>query len=189
MAVLADLTRDLTADEVAALSHYGADSTYLHAVFQGRSADFRHDPQFGEFSNKCLGLVTTLDSAIAASQLRGPAVLHAAHGNGFGVRGSLVGDPASFVGLTYQYPGFISTTAESDFRDRFLAPRRNKKSRPIFLEFRLPAGFEAVDMRHGNHAGEFEFLLARDVAFRIMGAEIVDTDVLSLVLQPQIRSS
>lgn len=189
MVVFTDLARDLATEEIAALSHYGADSTYLHAVFQGRSTDFQHDRQFHEFSHKCHRIVGALDSAIAASQLRESAILHAAHGNGFGVRGSLVGEPTGFVGLTYAYPGFISTTAEPDFRDRFLTPRRNAKSRPVFLEFRLPAGFNAIDMRHGNHAGEFEFLLGRNKAFRITGAEIVDLDVLSLVLEPSLRSS
>jgi len=185
MAVLADLARDLTADETAALSHYGADSTYLHAVFQDRSADFQHDPQFQAFSTKCRGIVAALDSAIAASRLRDAASLYAAHGNGFGVRGSLRGDPAGFIGLTYQYPGFISTTAATEFRDRFLQPRRGSDSHPTVLELRLPVGFNAIDMHHGNHAGEFEFLLGRKIPFRITDSTLVDHDILSFVLEPQ----
>jgi len=184
MAIRTKLSRALTEEEVAALSHYGADSSYLHAVAQGRTSDFQHDPGYKQFWPTCGSIVRALDAAINSSTLLEAATLHAAHGNGFGVRGALVGNPSAFVGMVYQYPGYISTSAEIDFRDRFLGPRRNAASRPTVLEFRLPTGFNAIDMHHGGHSGEFEFLLGRCTAFRITSSEIVDTDVLSLVLEP-----
>jgi hypothetical protein len=167
MTIETRLKRDLTADEKKALSQYGADSTFLHAVAQGRERDLHRDPEWEKFWPKCGRIMRALDSAIAASELAERAVLYSAHGNGLAVRGSLVGDPRTFVGLTYCYPGYISTSSEATFRDRFLEPRRTVKSRPSILNFQLPAGFAAIDMHHGGHAGEFEFLLARDTPFQI----------------------
>lgn len=185
MTIRARLQRELTDDERKALSHYGADSNFLHAVAQGRECDLDQDPQWQKFWPKCGEIMRALDSAIAASELAEFAVLHSAYGNGLAVRGSLLGDPEVFIGLTYRYAGYISTSSEASFRDRFLEPRRTAKSRPSILEFHLPAGFAAIDMHHGGHAGEFEFLLARDTPFDITQASIVDGDVLSLVLTPQ----
>ncbi len=42
-------------------------------------------------------------------------------------------------------------------------------------------------MGHGGHAGEFEFLLGRDAPFQITRASIVQGDVLSLVLAPELE--
>jgi hypothetical protein len=179
------LKRPLTADEKFALSRYGADSTFLHVVAQGREQDLHRDPLWQEFWPKCRAIMQALDGAIAASELVEEGVLYSAFGNGLAVRGSLLGSPEAFIGLTYCYAGYISTSSQASFRDRFLEPRRTSKSRPTILEFRLPAGFAAIDMHHGGHAGEFEFLLGRDTPFEIMQASIVDDDVLSLVLAPQ----
>ena len=133
----------------------------------------------------CAAALRNLDAAVAASRLLGPAVLFSAHGNGFGVRGSLMAAPSAFIGLTYRYPGFVSTTSDPAFCDAFLAKRRTTASRPTMLEIGLPDGFPGVDIRHGGHAGEAEILLGRDIPFLVVDADIVDGDVLWLVLEPQ----
>jgi len=184
MTVSATLTRDLTDGEVTALSHYGADSTYLHAVAQQRERDFANDAGWNAFWPECGRIVGALDTAIGASVLDADSILYSAHGNGFGVRGSIRGSPAAYVGLEYCYPGYISTSAEPVFRDSFLGKRRNALSQPAILEFRLPAGFHAIDLRHGSHGGEFEFLLGRQLRLQIIDASLYDGDVLWLRLEP-----
>ncbi len=176
--------RDLTQEETRALSHYGADSTFLHSVAQGRERDLERDPLWNEFWPECGAIIQALDSAISVSELQQDAVLYSAHGNGFAVRGSILCPPAAYLGTIYKYPGYISTTSEAEFRDRFLQPRRTSNSRPAILEFHLPAGFPAIDMHLGGHAGEFEYLLGRDTPYRITKADIQDGDVLNLVLVP-----
>lgn len=184
MSVKTTLAHPLSEAEVAALSHYGADSTYLNAIAQQRERDFADDAQWNAFWPKSGAISNALESAIAASTLDAAATLYSAHGNGFGVRGSIRGNPSNFIGLEYFYPGFISTTAEAGFRDTFLNKRRNALSQPALLELLLPAGFNAVDLRHGNHYGEFEFLLSRKLHFHIVDAKYFDGDVLWLTLQP-----
>lgn len=184
MNVETKLKRPLTADEQAALSRYGADSTFLHATSQGRSGDFQHHPAFEEFSSRAAGERALLDSAIQISELLTDTTLFSAHGNGFAVRGSLVGLPQSFIGLTYQYPGFISTSASRDWAINFLEPRRFNGSRATLLEFQLPKGFAALDMKHGNHFGEFEFLLGRDTPFKIIDGVTMSDWLWKFVLSP-----
>lgn len=178
------LNRPLTDREQAALNRYGADSTFLHAASQGRSGDFQHDPAFGDFASRSAEEQILLDSAIQTSELLTDAILFSAHGNGFAVRGSLVGPPQSFIGLTYQYPGFISTSASRDWAINFLEPRRFNGSRATLLEFRLPKGFAALDMKHGNHFGEFEFLLGRDTPFKIIDGVTMSDWLWKFVLSP-----
>ena len=179
-----ELDRRLTIGETNAIRSYGADSTYIHATSQNRGADFSHDPSYQTFVANATDTATNLDNAIGASRLSEDAVLYSAHGLGFGVRGSLVGPPKQFVGLTYHYPGYISTTADRGFRDRFLEKRRGPTTRPTILELHLPSGFNALDLRHGGHAGEFEYLLGRNLQLKIVGADYVDDDVLALILKP-----
>lgn len=49
MTIETRLKRDLTEDEKKALSHYGADSAFLHAVAQECERDLDRDPQWQEF--------------------------------------------------------------------------------------------------------------------------------------------
>ena len=180
LSILSNLREALTHEEMAALSHYGADSTFLHAHFQGRLGDFQYHPNCADFIGNCRSIIDALDGALAKSSLSVPAQLYSGHGNGIGIRGSLTGTPASFIGLTYRYPGFISTTTDVGVANNFL---EKKDLRPTFLKLNLPAGFSAVDMKHGNHFGECEFLLGRNIRFTIVDAA-EDKEVLWLVLQP-----
>lgn len=178
------ITRTLTAAERDAVSRYGADSTFLHAAAQGRSGDFQHHRAFAAFCSRAAQERSLLDSAIMASELLAEATLYSAHGNGFAVRGSLVGPPESFVGLTYRYPGFISTSASYEWAIGFLEPRRFNDSRATLLEFRLPKGFAALSMIHGNHFGEFEFLLGRGTPFNIIAGHMISDWLWHFVLSP-----
>lgn len=184
MTIGTSLARKLTDEERQALSRYGADSTYLHAVVQRREGDLQYHALYQDEWMVYAKQIEALDSAIGASTLISDSVLYSAQPKGFSVRGSFLGDAAKFVGLIYRYPGFISTSAETSFRDRFLSKRRDAGSRPATLEFRLPAGWNAIDLSEGGHSGEFEFLLARDVAYGVVDASYVDGDVLNLVLEP-----
>lgn len=186
MTISATLARMLTQEECEALRHYGADSTYLHALAQRREGDLAHHPQYQNEWEKIRGQIKALDSAISVSTLDADAILYSAHPVGFSVRGSFMGDAAKYIGLLYRYPGFTSTSTEASFRDDFLSKRRDSGSRPATIEFLLPAGWNAVDLKVGGHSGEFEFLLGRDVAYEVVGASYVDGDVLNLVLEPAV---
>ncbi|MGH1572774.1 hypothetical protein ACRAWG_21525 [Methylobacterium sp. P31] len=184
MPVKTRLDRELSPFEREALSHYGADSTFLHAVAQGRATEFSGNQKFEEFLKLCRQRVESIDAAIASSALAEPATLYSGHGTGFAVRGSLSGNPSSFVGLTYRYPGYISTSSELSFCRDFLYKRRSAMSQPTLMEFKLPLDFNVIDMAHGGHFDEFEYLLGRNNIFRITGASVIDGDVLILVLEP-----
>lgn len=184
MTTSASLARKLTEEEYEALRDYGADSTYLHAVAQRREADLAHHPDYREEWRRVAKQIKALDSAISVSTLDANAVLYSAQPVGFSVRGSFLGDPAKYVGLIYRYPGFTSTSTQTSFRDDFLSKRRDAASRPATLELHLPAGWHAIDLHEGGHAGELEFLLARDVAYEVVNASYVDGEVLNLVLRP-----
>lgn len=184
MKISASLARKLTDEERSALRHYGADSTYLHAVAQRREGDLAHHPLYKDEWTTVGAQIKALDSAISFSTLDADSVLYSAQPVGFGARGSFLGDPSKFIGLIYRYPGFTSTSTETSFRDDFLSKRRDAGSRPATLEFQLPSGWNAIDLQVGGHAGEFEFLLARDVAYEVVNASYVDCDVLNLGLRP-----
>jgi hypothetical protein len=184
MIVSASLTRALSEVEVDALSNYGADSTFFHAVAQRREGVFAYHRQYNGETRRIADQIKALDRAIAASTLDTDSVLYSAQPVGFSVRGSLLGDASKFIGLIYQYPGFTSTTTNEAFRDEFLSKRRDPQSRPAILTFQLPAGWNAIDLKVGGHFGEFEFLLARNVPYEVVDASFVDGDVLNLALKP-----
>jgi len=188
MTISVSLARTLTKEEREALQRYGADSTYLHAFAQRCEGNLQHHPSYADEWTKLAGQIRGLDSAIAISTLDSDAILYSAQPVGFGTRGSFVGSPATFIGITYRYPGFTSTSTSTEFRDRFLSKRRDAASRPTTLEFHLPAGWNAIDLSHGGHSGEFELLLARDKPYEVIDATYVDGDVLNLVLQPSTNT-
>jgi hypothetical protein len=185
MVPTASLRRELSKEEVEALTDYGADSTFLHAFAQRRESYLEYHPQYIKEFDTIEEQIKALDRAIDASTLDADAVLYSAQPVGFSVRGSFLGDATKFIGLTYQYPGFTSTTANEAFRDEFLSKRRDTQSRPATLTFQLPAGWNAIDLREGGQTGESEFLLARNVAYEVLNASIIDGDILSLVLKPK----
>jgi hypothetical protein len=110
--------------------------------------------------------------------------LWSGHGHGWSVRGALEGPPDSFRGLTYRYPGFISSSLERSWCEDFLDKRHGSDSRPTLLRIDLPEDYPAIDMHDGGHAGEFEILLPRNRRFTITDAAGLENDVLLLGLAP-----
>lgn len=176
--------RDLTEGEYIALRSYGADSTYFHAIAQGRTEALAHDPEFSNFSLSARQKRDAIDGVFAVSRLIESQTLWSGHGHGWGIRGALEGAPTNFVGLQYRYPGYISTSTERSWCDTFLDKRNRNQSRPTLLQFQLPAGTPAIDMHDGSAQGEFEILLPRDTPFSITGAQMLPGDILLLVLEP-----
>jgi hypothetical protein len=77
------------------------------------------------------------------------------------------------IGLEYQYRGFISTSANRDTAIRFLCGGvKVSTDRPTLVTFMLPAGFKGFPMQTlgADSTHEDEFLLGRDLSFRIIGA-------------------
>lgn len=189
MTVLSHMLQPLTEDEISAGQRYGADSTFHNAAFLGRTEELNCQPGFEEYWTNAEASRDALDRAIAKSELTTSAVLYAAHGRGFAVRGALVGQPKRFVGLQYSYPGYISTSSSIEWAEGFLKPRQFRGSRPVLLKFVLLPGFRALDMSRVGHHGEFEYLLGRNIVFDIGDAEEVvmdqvDDAVLRLTLSP-----
>jgi ADP-ribosyltransferase exoenzyme len=148
-----------------------------------------------QFLNVCAAHQTGLDSAISKSPLSQEIILYSGHGRGAGVIGALTGDPSQFVGLVYNYPGFISTSVVEQVALDTLEKRANKGSRPILLELHLPAGFPALDMALIPGGGnEFEYLIGRNVDLLIFAgawtrsAGVVD-DILHLKLRPAVEQT
>lgn len=185
------LTGAFTQEERDALGKYGAESTYFHAAHQGRGEELSTHPEYTTFLQNSAGWLVQIDSALSKSTLRTDKVLYSGHGKGWGIRGSLTGDPAKFIGLTYRYAGYISTSAvEIKAVESFLAKTANPGSFATLLELRLPAGFPAVDMNDAGVQGEFELLLGRGHPFEIVDASEfqnpeVPTSILRLVLKPR----
>jgi hypothetical protein len=176
--------RELTEPEHLALRSYGADSTFFHAIAQGRTEALSHNPDFGAFSSVARTKRDAIDAVFSISRLLTAQTLWSGHGHGWGVRGALEGAPANFVGLQYRYPGYISTSTDRSWCDAFLDKRNRSQSRPTMLEFRLPAGTPAIDMHDGGAQGEFEILLPRERLFSITDAKMLPGDLLQLVLEP-----
>ncbi len=178
-----------TEERTAGLA-YGSDATMFHAVHQGWGDVICHSPDYDAFQAVAATHLLALDSAIAKSSLNKREVVWSGHGHGGGSRGALRGPPSAFLGLYYQYPGYISTSlARETAIESFLVKRTFSGSLPTLLEFRLPADFPALDMSEVGHHGEFEILLGRSVEFRVIDAsefchpKVRDT-VLNLVLAP-----
>jgi hypothetical protein len=150
-----------------------------------------HHPSFGAFQKSYKEITTNLDSALGKSILQQDITLYSGYGRGYSILGSLTGEPARFVGLTYRYPGFISTSESRLIaEDKFLRAGAATGTRPTLLEFRLPAGQHALDMHVVGHQGEIEYILPWKQPFRIIDAQqrpVTDVNdvVLHLVLDPK----
>jgi len=192
MTVLCNLLQRLTQAEEEALRAYGADSTFHHATVQGWREQINRQPGFEEYYRNAGKHTRALDAAIAKSELISDAVVYSAHARGFSVRGAMIGKAEKFCGLQYSYPGFISTSDSLEWAKSFLSTRQHEESRPTLLEFRLPSGFKALDVRVVNQIGESEYLLGRKLIFNIVGGREEEVNgvadaVLYLELEP-IRS-
>src|SRR6185312_8678186 len=83
----------------------------------------RH-PDYSTFLHHAAAHQRAPDSAIKKSTLTDDAVVYSGHGRGAAVLGALCGDANRFVGLCYDYPGYISTTAvRCVAEEKFLAAR------------------------------------------------------------------
>jgi hypothetical protein len=157
--------------EIEAAQAYRADSTFLHAHKQGWDGSVFQSPAYSEFLDVCAAHQIGLDNAISKTLLSREIVLYSGHGRGAGAVGALTGDPSRFAGLTYKYPGFISTSAVEQVAVDTLTTRAQKGSRPVLLELHLPTGFPALDMALIPGGGnEVEYLIGRNEEFTIFDA-------------------
>jgi hypothetical protein len=168
----ARLMSGLTVQEKLAGKSYGADSEFFHACWQGRANDVVHHPNYVAFANTFPSITSDLDAAVAKSILQSDVVLYSGYGRGYSILGSLTGDVARFVGLSYRYPGFISTSESRLIaEDKFLRVGAAPGTRPTLLQFRMTAGQCALDMHEVGHQGEIEYLLPRDQLFHVVDAQ------------------
>jgi hypothetical protein len=189
------LARSLTNAEIEAIKAYASDATFFHAIYQDRQEELAQLPVFQEFEKVAKAHRDGLDGAIGNSTLNSQSTLYSGHGRGLAIRGSLCGESNKFVGLHYRYRGYISTSSVNETAIKsFLVKRAYHGSAPTLLEFRLPQGFNALDMNTAGAYGEFEFLIGREGAFIVTEASQyaigdVEDEVLHLVLEPLARSS
>lgn len=182
----------LTEGEKGALSAYASEATYFHAVDQGRQEELASVREFQTFVTVCKSHRENIDSAIAKCSLNDDLIVYSGHGRGINVLGSLNVVPNQLIGMQYNYRGYISTSAhEQTATESFLAKRAYPGSRPTLLEFRLSKGFCIFDMRIINSVGESEFLIGRNIKFKIIEASYfsvnrVTDSVLRLVLEAVI---
>ncbi len=160
---------ELTDAEIEAARAYGAESGFFHLACQADHsmalAEFRHYQDF-----LCSGKLAALASATRSRcELTGDVTLYSGHENDAGVVGSLGhNDPARFVGLTWQYRGFTSTSSRKDEAEEAVATR---VATPVFLGFRLPAGLRLLPMKDfASLSHEAEFLIPPSVPFEIIDA-------------------
>ncbi|WP_109152601.1 ADP-ribosyltransferase [Azospirillum sp. TSO5] len=183
---------DLLPDEIRAARDYGSDSTHHHNLAQ-RSRAANMFPGFGEFMGKARTAAPALSMATTRFELTDPLTVYSGFGWGIAAVGSLHADPLSaLVGLTYRYPGHISTSTSRETAESFAEKGwQLKGDRPVLLVINLPAGFTVLPMKElgADSSHENEMLLDRNLAFRIDAASAtkiadIEEDVLELTLAP-----
>jgi hypothetical protein len=186
----AKLNADLTQQEIEAAVAYGVESKLFHACWQGRANEVCYHPDYLKFANTYQAITGNLDTAIAKSILATSLTVFSGYPRGYSILGSLTGNVENFVGLCYQYPGFISTSQSKLIaEDKFLRVGAARGTRPTLLQFNLTEGESALDMNMVGHQGEIEYLLPRNQLFRIVGAEQIGVqDVEDAALHLVLRS-
>ena len=165
---------DLTEIESDAARAYGSESGFFHLACQAdHSMALSEFNPYQEFVCSCK--LAALKSATSSRyELAADATLFSGHGNGVGVVGGLGhSHPDAFVGMTWQYRGFTSTSARKDKAEDFVRTRaKSPLDTPAFLEFRLPAGFRLLPMAvlGADSTHEAEFLLTPNLAFKVVEA-------------------
>ena len=172
---------ELTKAEIEAARAYGAESGFFHLACQAdHSMALDTFLPYQDFlrSRKFEALERATRSRF---ELTAGATLYSGHGNGAGVVGSLGhNDPERFCGLTWQYRGFTSTSSRKDKGEEFVERR---VAMPVFLEFRLPAGFRLLPMKElVSLSHEAEFLIPPRVPFQIIAASRVTVENVQNVL-------
>ncbi len=179
----------LTADEMSACGDYQGDATFFHACTQGWSGEFTDSQKFRSFLQRCSAVCGYLDAAINKFEVKTSGVVYSGHGLGLSVLGSLVGQPEDYVGFSYSYPGFTSTSEDPRAAENFLRTRSRGARTPVMLEIRLHSGQKALPFHQvTNSVGEAEVLLPRSAMFAVIEAKYirvddVKQDVLQLTLE------
>jgi hypothetical protein len=119
------------------------------------------------------------------------ATVYSGHGNGVGVVGALGhNDPERFLGLTWQYRGFTSTSSWKEKAEDFVRTRAKcTPDTPVLLELCLPAGFRLLPMEvlGPDSTHEAEFLISPNVPFKIVAASHVTVEDVQNVLHLKLR--
>lgn len=183
---------DLLPDEIRAARDYGSDSTHHHNLAQ-RTRNSNLAPGYPAFMGKAKVSIPALSTATTRFELTDPLTVYSGFGWGIAAVGSLHADPLSaLVGLTYRYPGHISTSTSRATAESF-AKRgwQYEGDRPVLLVINLPAGFTMLPMKElgPDSSHENEMLLDRNLSFRIDAASTakirdIGEDVLELTLTP-----
>lgn len=181
---------DLLPEEVRAAREYGSDSTHHHNLAQ-RSRAAGMFPGHAEFMGKARTAVQALSKATTRFALTDPLTVYSGFGWGLAAVGSLHADPLSaLVGLTYRYPGFISTSTSRETAEGFARSGwKFEGDRPVLLVITLPDEFTVLPMKElgADSSHENEMLLDRNLSFRIDAAATttiagIREDVLELTL-------
>jgi hypothetical protein len=110
--------------------------------------------------------ITHIDNAISKFQLEAATSVYCGVGYGRHVRQCIE------CGV-YRYRGFISCSAREDVTGNFI---KLDTTDPVLLQFELPAGFPCAPLfsLRGADGGEREYLLGRELAFRIQSSRCRD---------------
>lgn len=183
----------LLPDELSAAHGYYASSKLLNVCVQGWFDEFSDSQKVRKFfDEEMLPLVNCLDGAIAKHTVEVGGTVFSGHGNSIGCIGSLRGEPNSFVGLRYRYPGYISASEDIWVANKFLCNNLSKSDCPVRLEIELIPGQKVLPLTTATGQGaEMEFLLPRGSEFTITSAamtavEGVGNPVLNLKLRPPV---
>jgi hypothetical protein len=137
---------------------------------------------------RAAGLAARIDASIDKFEVAAPGEVWFGSGGGHSCIGALGGPPERFVGLTYQYLGYTSTSIHRGVAEDFVRARASGFLSPVLLRITLVPGMRAlpVDQVTGQF-GEGEVLLARKALFTVTAAssvriDDVDPDVLLLEL-------
>lgn len=168
---------ECTEEERAAVTDYYAEATYFHACAQGWSGPLGDSPKLSAFMERVAGLVTRIDAAIQKFEVATPCEVYFGSGSGYSCVGSLAGSPERFIGLSYQYPGYTSTSVHREVAEDFVRARAGGSLLPVLLRISLPCGVRVLPIDEvTGQCGEGEVLLPRNVRFTIKDASNVLID-------------
>jgi hypothetical protein len=160
---------ELTEAEREAARAYTSDSVRLHHVMQGR--DGMGCALLDRGLVALQAQVPLIDSATRKFRLAEEALLYAGIGNGYPAVGSLWdNDPARFVGMSYHYSGFFSTSTDPGVAHHFMEV--GNTFRQVFLTIRAKPGLLGLPtyLLGADSGHEGEVLVAARTSFTIVDA-------------------